>query len=63
MVMTKTTMSCCIGNYCGMPYDMAEPELRDQSTLKAFWRLYCPEHRVPTEPNVIIVGQPMEDKQ
>lgn len=38
--------SCCIRDYCGMPYNMAAPELRDVSTLRPFWERYCPKHRV-----------------
>jgi hypothetical protein len=39
------TRSCCIKDYCGMPFDSAIPEQRDVHTLRPFWQLYCPKHR------------------
>jgi hypothetical protein len=48
----------CIRDGCGMPFDPSEPETRDTSTLRAFWRRYCPKHRVPAEPPVIVTEQP-----
>jgi len=46
--------SCCIRDYCGKPFDPTIPETRDTSTLRAFWRRYCPEHRLAPEGQTII---------
>lgn len=51
--------TCCIQDYCGMPFDPTIPETRDPLELKAFWQRYCPKHRVnPNGRRVAIVNQP-----
>ena len=52
--------SCCIRDYCGKPFSMSEKEPRDGRLLKAFWPLYCPEHRLADEPQEPIVNIPKE---
>ena len=37
---------CCIADYCGRRYDPDTPETRDVSTLRSFWKWYCPVCRV-----------------
>jgi hypothetical protein len=49
--------SCCIADYCGMPYDISAPETRDTATLRIFWRQYCPKHRMPRTANILITEQ------
>lgn len=49
--------SCCIANYCGMPFDPAQPEMRTAEQLRAFWWLYCPKHRAAPAGQVIVVGR------
>lgn len=50
-------MSCCIKDYCGLPFDQSIPETRDPKTLVFLWQWYCPKHRVDGKERIIIVAQ------
>jgi hypothetical protein len=55
--------SRCIRDGCGARYNVAEPETRDISTLRAFWKRYCPKHRLADHPQTVFVNVPAEQTQ
>lgn len=55
-IAAQRKMSCCIRDGCGMPYSLTEPETRDVSTLRAFWKRYCPKHRIRPETQMLVTG-------